>query len=150
MLPLNCVSPVHLHTDQHCSSHTHTHTHTHIHTQKKILVLFIKGSCSALTIQVLQVLMLMIITTSHTKTSRYNLNHLASHEKLKQQNSFNTEPDNLALLGVQHLRKVVSRTDMPLSVTSSSHIGSVILPWVIWTLLSLLSYSYGFKGPTDQ
>ena len=40
----------------------------------------------------------MFIITSHTKTSRYNLNYLASHEKLKQQNSFNMEPDNLVYL----------------------------------------------------
>jgi hypothetical protein len=113
--------------------------------KKKILVLITKGSCSALTILISQVLMLMFIINSHTKTSTYNLNHLVSHEKLKQQNSFNLEPDNLALLGVQHWRKEVPRPDMSLSVTSSRHTDSVILPSVIWTVLSLLSYSHGFK-----
>jgi len=134
-----------------CLLFTYTQISTVLPTAKNnFLVLVMKGSCSALTILLLKVLMLMFIITSHTKTSRYNLNHLVTHEKLKQQNSFNMEPDNLALLGVQHLRKLVPRPDMLLSVTSSRHTDSVILPWVIWTLLSLLSYSNGFKGPTDE
>ena len=130
-------------------------TYTQIRTvlpiaKNNFLVLVMKGSCPALTILFSQVLMLMFIIISHTKTSRYNLNHLVSHEKLQQRNSFNMEPDNLALLEVQHLKKVVPRPDMPLPVTSSRHTDSMILPWVIWTVLSRLSYSNTFKWCTDE
>jgi hypothetical protein len=67
-----------------------------------------------------------------------------------QYNSFNLGPDNLALLTVWHLRKVVPRWEVPPSVTSVVQTDSVTIFWVMQTLLSILSYYNGFKRSKDE
>jgi len=67
-----------------------------------------------------------------------------------QYNCFNLGPDNPALLTAQHLRKVVPRWEVPPLATSFVHTDSVTLSWVIWTLLSTMSYYNGFKRSKDE
>jgi hypothetical protein len=55
---------------------------------------------------------------------------LRASPKRIQQNYFNPEPNNLVLLIVQYLRKVVHRA-VQLFITSSAHIDSIILFLVI-------------------
>jgi len=57
-----------------------------------------------------------------------------------QENSF-----NLAFLIIRHLRKVVPRPEVLLSLTPGAHTESMIWSWVIWTLWSPSSYYNCFK-----
>ena len=57
--------------------------------------------------------------------------------------SCNPFTDSLAL------RKIVQRLEFFPSVTSSTHTNSMTFSWVIWTLLSPLSYYNGFRRFQD-
>jgi hypothetical protein len=51
-----------------------------------------------------------------------------------QQNSFDLSSDNLEILIIQHLRRVVPRMEVLLTITFGMHIDSVNLLYVFWML----------------
>jgi len=42
-------------------------------------------------------------------------------------NTFNAAPDNSALLIVRHLREVLPRLEVPMSITSDAHVNSIFI-----------------------
>ena len=56
-------------------------------------------------------------------------------------NSFNP-----AFLIIWYLKKVVPGLEIPTLVTADTHVDSVTLAWVTWTLWSPQSHSFGFKS----
>jgi hypothetical protein len=53
----------------------------------------------------------------------------------------------MALLIVWHLRKVVPRLEVLLSINTGACTNSMTFSWVIWSLLCASSYYNGFKSP---
>jgi hypothetical protein len=63
---------------------------------------------------------------------------------------FQLAPENLALLMVPQLKKVVPRLEIPSSVTSIVCTDSTTLSWVIWTLQSPFSYYNYLERSKDE
>jgi hypothetical protein len=58
--------------------------------------------------------------------------------------------DNLVLMIVWHLRKIVPWLEVLLSVTLGVHTDCVIFLWAFWTLLSQWGYYNGFRRSQNE